>query len=86
MKVKTKVDVVPLDALTLVLFLLEHKHSAVKQLLEFLIGVVNAELLKAVDLCDNMSNRSHFVCRGTLKISKPAMSRMPMKERLSRTC
>ena len=40
----------PVDALPLVLLLLEHKHVVVKELLQFLVGEVNAELLEPVEL------------------------------------
>lgn len=48
LQVKTKVDEVPLNAFTLVLLLLQHKHCVVKQLLQLFISVVYAQLLKGV--------------------------------------
>jgi hypothetical protein len=50
LKVEAKVDKLPLDALTQVLFLLQHKHVVVKELLQLLVGQVDAQLLKAVEL------------------------------------
>ncbi len=66
----------------------------VEQLLELLVSVVNAHLLKRVQLQRGTETRllqgivgnptvstvevERFCC--TSKISKPAMSRMPMKE------
>ena len=50
LEVKTKVNKVPLNAFLLVLLLLQDEHGVVKQLLELLIGVVDTQLLKGVDL------------------------------------
>ena len=50
MEVKSKVDEGPIDAFNLVLLLLQDEHGVVEELLEFLIGVVDAELLKGVEL------------------------------------
>lgn len=41
-QVKTKVDEIPLDALTLVFLLFQDEHVVVEELLEFLIGQVDA--------------------------------------------
>ena len=43
-----KVDLVPFDPFPVVLFLLQFEHMADKELLQLLIGVVDAELLKRV--------------------------------------
>lgn len=48
LQIKTKIDELPLDAFTLVLLLLQDEHGVVEQLLQLLIGVVDAQLLKAV--------------------------------------
>jgi hypothetical protein len=40
----------PLNALLLVLLLLQHEHVVVEELLQLLIGEVDAQLLKAVEL------------------------------------
>ena len=50
LQVHAKVDELPLDALLLVLLLLQHEHVVVEELLQLLIGEVDAELLKAVEL------------------------------------
>lgn len=50
LQVKAKVDKVPLDALTLVLLLLQDEHGVVEELLQLLIGVVDAQLLEGVHL------------------------------------
>merc|ERR1712198_86365 len=51
-QVHTEVDESPLDALSLVLFLLLDKHVVVEELLETLIGVVNQKLLQDIELKD----------------------------------
>lgn len=43
---EAKVDEVPLDALALVLLLLQDEHGVVEELLQLLIGVVDAQLLE----------------------------------------
>ena len=50
LQVHAKVDELPLDALLLVLLLLQHEHVVVEELLQLLIGEVDAELLEAVEL------------------------------------
>lgn len=42
LKIQTEVDEVPLDALSLILLLLQYEHGVIKQLLQFLISVVDA--------------------------------------------
>ncbi len=49
-QVKTEVNEVPLDALPLVFLLLQDEHGVVEELLQTLIGVVDAELLEGVVL------------------------------------
>ena len=49
-QVHTKVNELPDNALFLVLLLLQDKHVVVEELLQFLIGEVDAELLQAVEL------------------------------------
>lgn len=41
LKIQTEVDEVPLDALALVLLLLQHKHGVIEELLQLLIGVID---------------------------------------------
>lgn len=49
-QVHSEIDEGPVDALPFVLFLLEYEHVVVKELLQLLIGEVNAELLESVVL------------------------------------
>ena len=46
LKVESKVDEIPFDALLTVFLLLQHKHVVVEELLQLLIGQVDAQLLK----------------------------------------
>ena len=55
-QVKTEVDEIPLDALTLVFLLFQDEHVVVEELLEFLIGQVDAQLLKGVELEEQIPN------------------------------
>ena len=48
LEVESKVDELPLDVLLAVLLLLQDKHVVVEELLELLVGEVDAELLKRV--------------------------------------
>ena len=48
LQVEAEVDEVPLDALALVLLLLQDEHGVVEELLQLLVAVIDAELLKAV--------------------------------------
>ena len=50
LQVQAEVDEAPLDALPLVLLLLQDEHGVVEQLLQPLVGVVDAQLLKGVVL------------------------------------
>jgi len=50
LQVEAEVDEVPLDALPLVLLLLQDEHGVVEELLQAFVGVVDAELLKRVVL------------------------------------
>jgi len=49
-QVHAEINEGPVDAFPLVLFLLQHKHVMVKELLQFLISEVNTDLLEAVVL------------------------------------
>ena len=49
-QVHAKVNELPLNALFLILFLLQNKHVVVEKLLQFFIGEVDAKLLQAVEL------------------------------------
>ena len=50
LQVHTEVDELPVDAFLLVLFLFQDEHVVVEELLEPLVGVVDTELLEAVEL------------------------------------
>ena len=50
LQVQAEVDEAPLNALPLVLLLLQDEHGVVEQLLQLLVGVVDAHLLKRVQL------------------------------------
>ena len=49
-QVHTEVNELPFNTFLLVLLLLQYKHVVVEELLQFLIGEVDAELLQAVEL------------------------------------
>lgn len=49
-QVHTEVDELPLNTFFLVFFLLEDEHVVVEELLESLVGVVDTQLLEAVEL------------------------------------
>ena len=55
-QVHTEVNELPDNALFLVLLLLQDKHVVVEELLQFLIGEVDAELLQAVEIKDLKSS------------------------------
>ena len=46
LQVQPEVDEVPLDALALVLLLLQDEHGVVEELLQLLVGVVDTQLLE----------------------------------------
>ena len=50
LKIHTEVHKDPVNAFLLVLFLFQNEHVVVEKLLQFLVGEVNAQLLKAVIL------------------------------------
>jgi hypothetical protein len=52
LEIHAEVNKRPLNAFALVLFLLEDEHVMVEELLQLLVGEVDAELLKAVELLD----------------------------------
>lgn len=59
LKVQAEVDELPLDALSLVLLLFEDEHVVVEELLQFLIGEVDAKLLKGVVLDGARGGKGH---------------------------
>lgn len=54
LEVHAEVNECPFNALTLVLLLLEDEHVVVEELLQFLVGEVDAQLLEAVELLDRV--------------------------------
>lgn len=50
LEIHTEVNKLPINTLTLVLFLFQDEHVVVEELLQFLIGEVDAQLLKTVVL------------------------------------
>ncbi len=50
LQIHTKVNENPVNALPLILFLLEYEHVVVEKLLQPLVGEIDAKLLKAVEL------------------------------------
>ena len=50
LQVHTKIDKGPLDTFTFVLFLLKNEHVVVEELLQFLVGEIDAKLLETVVL------------------------------------
>ncbi len=50
LQIHAEINELPVNAFLLVLLLLQHEHVVIEELLQTLIGVVNAELLKSVEL------------------------------------
>jgi hypothetical protein len=50
LKVHAKINECPLDSLSLVLLLLQHEHMMVEELLKFLVGEVDTQLLETIVL------------------------------------
>lgn len=50
MQIHAKVNELPMNSFLLVLLLLQHKHVVIEELLQTFVGVVDADLLKAVVL------------------------------------
>lgn len=50
LQIHPKIDEDPVYSLAFILFLFQHEHVVVEELLEFLVGKVDAQLLKAVVL------------------------------------
>jgi hypothetical protein len=57
LEVQAKVDELPVDALARILLLLEREHVMVEKLLQLLVGQVDAQLLKAVELQNHKASR-----------------------------
>lgn len=57
LQIHTEVHEHPVDALPLVLLLLQHEHVVVEELLQLLITEVDADLLEAVELVGKCNNK-----------------------------
>ena len=53
LKIQTKVNERPIYSFTLVFLLLQYKHSMIEQLLQLLIGVIDAQLFEGIHLKRN---------------------------------
>jgi len=53
LKVHAEVNELPLNAFLFVLFLFQHEHVMVEELLQTLVGVVDAQLLERIVLTTN---------------------------------
>lgn len=58
LEIHAEVNKCPFNALALVLLLLEDEHVVVEELLQLLVGEVDAQLLEAVELLDRVAQRS----------------------------
>src|SRR5690349_20482869 len=56
LEVTTEVDELPLDLFTCILFLLQYEHVVVEKLLQLLVRIIDAELLKTVFVEDLKSS------------------------------
>ena len=63
LKIKTEVNEHPVNAFSLVFLLLQHKHVVVEELLKLLVGEVDAELLKAIELRDREKTPTDYDAR-----------------------
>lgn len=61
LEIHSKINESPFNALALVLFLLKHEHVVVEELLQLLVGEVNAQLLETVVLQEVMVGQSQLV-------------------------
>lgn len=61
LEIHSKINESPFDAFALVFFLLKHEHVVVEELLQLLVGEVNAELLETVVLQEVMVGQSQLV-------------------------
>jgi hypothetical protein len=52
LQVHAKINEGPFDSFSLVFLLLQHEHVMVEELLKFLVGEVDTQLLEAVELCE----------------------------------
>lgn len=49
-QIHAEINEIPVDALARVLFLLQHEHNVIEELLQFFVGEVDAQLLESVVL------------------------------------
>ena len=68
LQVQAKVDELPLDSFSLVLFLFQDEHVVVEELLQLLVGEVDAQLFKGVVLQER--KKEVVVKENTTRISK----------------
>lgn len=61
LEIHSKINESPFDALALVFFLFKHEHVMIEELLQLLVGEVNAELLETVVLQEVMVGQSQLV-------------------------
>jgi hypothetical protein len=59
-KIHAKINKCPFDALPRVFFLLQHKHVMVEELLQLLVGKVDADLLEPVELITTTIKLTHI--------------------------
>ena len=60
-QVHAEVNELPDDALLLVLLLLQDEHGVVEELLQFLIGEVDAQLLQGVELVGVRKSTNNYI-------------------------
>ena len=60
LEIEAKVNELPFDALLAVLLLLQHEHVVVEELLQPLVGQVDAQLLERVHLSESTFRRVNF--------------------------
>ena len=58
LEIHAEVNKCPFNALALVLLLLEDEHVVVEELLQLLVGEIDAQLLETVELLDRVAQRS----------------------------
>lgn len=66
LEIHAEVNECPLNALAFVLLLLEDEHMVVEELLQFLVGEVDAQLLEAVELLDRVVQQRESMRTGGL--------------------
>lgn len=74
LKVHAKINEGPIDPLSFVLLLFQHEHVMVEELLKFLVGEVDTQLLEAVELREGDVMR---VQKRLEEIGKPTRTHTP---------